>query len=68
MVEETRAWAATADATPAPAAPAQPARAAAPRHPRFVLVIVIVRRSPVAFATIADAAREVSRGRAPPLS
>jgi len=39
---------------------------ASPRRPRFVSVIV--RRSPVAFATVADAARKVSRGRAPPLS
>jgi hypothetical protein len=39
---------------------------ASPRHPRFGSVIV--RRSPVAFATVADAARKVSRGRAPPLS
>jgi len=39
---------------------------ASPRHPRFGSVIV--RRWPVAFATVADAARKVSRGRAPPLS
>jgi len=39
---------------------------ASPRPPRFVPIIV--RRSPVAFATVADAARKVFRGRAPPLS
>jgi hypothetical protein len=39
---------------------------ASPRHPRFVSIIV--RRWPVAFTTVADAARKVSRGRAPPLS
>ena len=68
VVEETQAWAASVAAAPAaPAAPAQPTRAAAPRRPLFPLT-VIIRRSPVAFATVADAARKVSRGRAPPLS
>lgn len=37
-----------------------------PRRPRFV--IIVTRRSTFAFATVADAARKVSRGRAPPLS
>ena len=69
VVEETQAWAASAGAAAAPAAPAapaQPTRAAAPRRPRLPLA-VIIRRSPVVFATVADAARKVSRGRAPPL-
>ena len=70
VVEETEAWAASVAAAPAPAAPAapaQPTRAAAPRQPR-ILLAVIIRRSPVVFATPADAARKTCRGRAPPSS
>lgn len=62
IVQETREWAESAAAAPA----AQPIRRASPRHPRVIQVLV--RRSPAAFATVADAARKVCRGRAPPLS
>jgi hypothetical protein len=68
IVEETQAWAASAEpGAAAPAAPSRPARAASPGHGSR-RTPVLIRRSRVAFATVADAARKICRGRAPPLS
>ncbi len=66
VLEETRTWAASPETGQGAAEPAPATRKTSPRYSRFILVIN--RRLPAAFATAADAARKVCRGRAPPLS